>query len=98
MVLYWFFLGFLTFKVYVRSVLKAGTRLVVGEGVSYIKHCQLYIYIIGLIAYDESMLYLKTAQLWFKSRHFLGHCFVKFNYWEKVCKLKQFCKSTTSMP
>jgi hypothetical protein len=78
MVLYSFFPGSLTFKVYVESILKAGTRLVVGEGVSYIKHCRLYIYIISLINYKKSMLYLKTTQLCFKSRHFLGHCFVKF--------------------
>jgi hypothetical protein len=78
MVFYWFFPSSLTFKIYVRLVLKVGTKLVVGEGVSYIKHCRLYIYIIGLITYKESMLYLKTTQLWFKSRHFLGHYFVNF--------------------
>jgi len=76
MVLYLFFLGSLTFKVYVRLVLKVGTRLVVGQGVSYMKHCRLYIYIIGLITYKELMFYFKTAQLCSKSRHFLDHCFV----------------------
>jgi hypothetical protein len=59
MVLYSFFPGSLTFKIYVGSVFKAGTKLVVGEGVSYIKYYRLYIYIIGLITYKELMLYLK---------------------------------------
>jgi ABC-type uncharacterized transport system permease subunit len=75
MVLYWFFPGSLTFKVYIGLVLKAGTRLVMGEGVSILS---ITGYIIGLITYKELMLYLKTTQLWFKSRHFLGHCFVRF--------------------
>jgi hypothetical protein len=103
MVLYLFFLGSLTFKINVKSILKVGTGLVVGQGVSYIKHYRLYIYIIGLITYKESMLYLKTAQLWFKSRHFLGLlCKIliigrKFVNWSNFVKVLHPCHEKTNV-